>query len=1006
MRLYNHFKLLSVLLFVLFITGLAFAATTGKIVGQVSDESTGGPLMGANVILAGTNMGAAAAADGYYIINNIPPGVYTARITMIGYATNVVENVQVSINQTTTIDVAIATEAIAGQEVVVRATRPVVQLDISSSRRIVTAENIRDRPLDNMEEILAAEVGISLSAGSGGSGVIIRGSNLNETDIVIDGLSTRNERNQQPMTNLNLTAIEEIEILTGGFSAEYGDIRAGMISVVTREGSPVRYSFDVDLRMSPPAMKHFGPSPFSVEGPFWQVYTGEDAFTGIDQEMVDREEDPYPFTFVGWNEVARQFVADPDPDNDMTPQELLEVWKWQHRNRIYADKPDNIADITISGPLPFIPVTFLLSHRYENLQLAYPYSRNNSLANSTIFKLTSQITPKIKITLNNTFMSSTGISGSIYNDTNGMITGSRQGTNFAQNTMYEHYIWNDACYSPISTKQYRGGLRLNHMLSSSTFYNVTLEYKNHTTFQEPIGLRDTTGIKKIGNNWYDEAPFGYVGTTVNPETGEVEGSVSETYDILGDFFMSGGGRGQDHSKYWGMALGFDLVSQINRHNEIKMGLDLDYNYFQERREINHGYTTRPRSESPGNWWYYNAAPIKAGAYIQDKLEHEGMIANIGVRVDALYPNEDPYNLDPDFIFENLPYGTQAWRDESEPGMADTDSGSYAHLQLTGESGTKVYVSPRLGISHPVTATSKIFFNYGFNYQPPVTDRLFLVQPSGSGGTIPNLQAEWPLTVSYEVGYEMSLANQVLIHIMGYYKNASNQLTSQNIVSFDGDNNISTRANNSYADTRGLELKLEKRVGRWWYGWVTFEYMVRSSGRTGLRYVYENRQLARQQREETNQSRGWPRPSMKAYLTFKIPPDYGFLLGDWRLNVLTSWSDGGKSLLNPQALLSDQNYVDRIDYYSTDLLLEKQIWLGGRSIAAFMQVKNAFNYRGSVNPRNYTKYIDSLKFPHEEGDQKGNDKIGEWDKDHIEIGYNTWTHHVNPRDIFFGIRVQF
>jgi hypothetical protein len=72
----------------------------------------------------------------------------------------------------------------------------------------------------------------------------------------------------------------------------------------------------------------------------------------------------------------------------------------------------------------------------------------------------------------------------------------------------------------------------------------------------------------------------------------------------------------------------------------------------------------------------------------------------------------------------------------------------------------------------------------------------------------------------------------------------------------------------------------------------------------------------------------------------------------------------------------------------------------------MQVKNLFNRRGFPNPFPYQQYVDSLHFPHEQGSQKGNDKLGEWDKDYIELGINTWSQFVNPRDIFFGLRVNF
>ncbi|GAB4362872.1 MAG: hypothetical protein Kow0042_00250 [Calditrichia bacterium] len=982
--------LMSILL-LLFLNGTVWSASKGKIAGQVVEQESGEPLPGCNIVVEGTTLGAATDEDGFYFIINVPPGVYTIKAMMVGYATMVQENVEVNINQTTTLNFTMKPEAIEGETVVVEATRPVIQMDVTSSQRIVTKEAIEERPLDNLEEILSAEVGIDLSASAEGTGLIVRGGGLNETDIVVDGLTTRNARNQQPVTNLSLTAIKEIEILTGGFNAEYGDIRSGMINVITKEGSLNRYSLDADLRLSPPARKHFGPSPYSIEGPFWKVYAGPDAFTGVDEEMV--KSGKYPFEFVGWNEVARQFLSDADPNNDMTPQELLEVWKWQHRLIKYADEPDYIIDASISGPIPKTPVAFMLSQRYENLQLAYPFSRKNSIASTTLLKLTTHLSPKMKISFNNAYILARGVSGSIYDYTTGMITGTRQGTEYARDVFYWRYIWHDANFNPIETRQYRGGITFNHVLSAKSYYDLRFEFTTHKTRQEPIGLRDTTKIKKIGNKWYDEAPFGYFGSQY--------GSITEKYDILGDFLMSGGGRGQDHSKYWGIKFAGDFVSQINKHNQIKTGISVEYTKVSERREINHSETTQPFEEAPWYWWYYDEAPVKLGAYIQDKLEYGGMIANIGFRLDYLNPGEQPYNLNPDFIFSNLPYTLETFR---------ANNNSFKNLQ-TSESSYKLYWSPRLGISHPVTSTSKIFFNYGHFYQPPVMDQLYTVQPYSRGAIIPNLKAEWPKTISYELGVEKGALNNFLIRFMGYYKDVSNQLSEQNIVSFNGENDVTTFANNSYADIRGLELKIEKRVGRWWYGWLSLEYSVRSTGYTGLRYIYENRQLAKQQREQTNQERGWPVPSVTANITLKTPPKFGpnffgiKILGDWRLNILQEWSDGGKQLLNPEAILSEQHYADVIDYWNTDLLLEKRIQLKRMRLGVFMQIKNLFNYKGFPNPLYWNKYVDSLHFPWETGDQKGNDKLGDYKQDYIDLGWNTWSQFVNPRDIFFGLRVQ-
>ncbi len=992
MDAYQHrCKNLFVFLIVLLISVSGLFGATGKISGRVIDSESNDPLVGVNIILEGTDIGTSTDQNGYFILINISPDTYRLSAQMIGYAETILENVKVSINQTTNADFALITEAIQGETVIVETQRPPVQMDVSSSQIIVTAEDVRNRPLDNFEEILASEAGISMQASSEGTGLVVRGGDINETDIVVDGISTRNERNQQPMTGLNLTAIKEVEILTGGFSAEFGNVRSGMVNVITKDGSLDKYSLDFDLRYGPPQKKHFGPSPYSIDGPFWKVYAGDDAFTGVTQEMVDNGQ--YPFTFVGWNEVTRQFLADPDPNNNLTPQEALEVWKWQHRIRKYANKPDAVVDFSISGKVPFLPVTFLFSQRYEDMQLAYPFSRNNSINSSSILKFTMFPKPGMKLSLVNTYMVSTGISGSIYDDSIGMITGTRQGTQFARDALYWRYMWHDANYNPIESYQYRGGLSLNHVLSHKTFYDINIEYTNYRTIQEPIALRDTSGVKKIGNNYYDEAPFGYVGSEI--------GSIIEQYDILGDFLMSGGGRGQDHSKYNGIRIGFDLTSQINRNNEIKTGLELSYTNFQERREINHGATTEPYEEAPGNWWYYDESPINISGYIQDKIEYEGMIANVGLRFDYLDPGTTPFNLDPNYIFTELPYTLSYFRENDN---------SFDDL-TTDEKAYKLYVSPRLGVSHPVTENSKVFFNYNHLYQPPVTDRLFTIRPYSRGATIPNIQANWPKTISYEIGLQKGIGDNILLHLMGYYKDVSDQLSLQNIVSIDSDNDIETWSNNSYEDIRGLEMKFEKRFGDWWYGWVTLDYMVRSVGYTGLRYVYEDRQKADEQREQTNQERYNPVPSVTANLTFKTPDKFGpklfgqSILGDWRLNIIQEWSDGGKELINPEARLSDQHYVEVIDWWNTDLMVEKRLKMANAKLSVYMQVKNLFNFKGFPSPLYWNKYIDSLRFPHETGEQKGNDKLGDHEQDYIELGWNDWAHFINPRYFWFGIKIQ-
>lgn len=986
-----RFYLLLLLFFSIGVSDL-LAQTTGRITGRIVEEGTNQPLTGVNIILQGTDIGTVTNIDGYYTIINIPPETYDMRVSMLGFSTKIVEDVRVHMNETQTIELSLSEEAYIGEEVVVTAPREQVQMELSQSRTLITAQNIEDTPVANLEEMLSNFPGISLTAGSEGTGLVIRGGNLNETNIFVDGLSTRDMRTQQPNTTLNLTAINELEVMSGGFTAEHGGIRSGLVNVVTREGRRDGYDFIVDFRIAPPQKKHFGPSPYHLDGPFWQVYAGPDAMTGVSREMVENGE--YPFTFIGWNAFAESRLGDGNPDTDFTPQEALEVWKWQHRPIEYANQPDYILDMTLAGPIPMLEnTTFLVSQRYDDLQLAYPLSRDNSIASSTLFKLTSHLGNGRKLSWNHGYLLKKGVSSGQYGTSIGVIDGTRQGVSFARNAMFRDNIWHDATLNPIETRHYRTGLQLNHALSSNTYYEVATEFTTYRTQQEPSGVRDTTCIKAIGSRCYDEAPFGYVSSEV--------GSINENYDILDDFLMSGGGRGRDNSKYWTAAASFTFTSQIDQRNQLRTGADVEYARYEERREVNHGESTQPYEETPQNWTRFDATPVNASAFFTNRFELGGMIANVGIRADYMWYGDKAYILDPEFIFNNLPYDIGTFRDNDL---------SFSHLQQGGNV-SKLYVSPRLGVSHPITTTSKVFFNYGHFYQAPVLDQIYTVRPQGRGAILPNLEADWPRTISYELGFEVGLTDSYLATFTGYYKDVSNQLSLQNIVSWDEDNNIQTYENNSYADIRGVELRLQKAEGIWFRGWTALEYSARSIGYTGLRYVFEDPLRARDQRESIHDQRSEPTPSITANLTFSTPVNFGprflgnYFLGGWRLNINQAWSDGGRYLVNPDARVGQRRYVDAIDYWNTDAQLSKDFRVSSHTIGFFVQATNLTNYRGFPNPQRMIEYRESLRFPWYSGDRQGNDKWGEWDKDHIELGYHTWNQFINPRHFSFGFRMQ-
>ena len=92
------------LIFIMLMLHVLSAGTTGKISGRVTDKETGEPLIGANVMVDGTPLGAATDTDGNYYILQVSPGTYTVRFTMIGYQTLVMNDVRIRVDLTTTHD--------------------------------------------------------------------------------------------------------------------------------------------------------------------------------------------------------------------------------------------------------------------------------------------------------------------------------------------------------------------------------------------------------------------------------------------------------------------------------------------------------------------------------------------------------------------------------------------------------------------------------------------------------------------------------------------------------------------------------------------------------------------------------------------------------------------------------------------------------------------------------------------------------------------------------------
>ena len=241
-----------IFLLFIFVNSFLFAGTTGKITGKVTDTQSGEPLIGANILIVGTNLGAATDAEGKFLILNIPPGNYSVRISYLGYETVLVEGVKIVVDQTTELFEKLSTKTIQVNEVVVTAQTPLIQRDLTSSKSVITRDEINALPVSTFTELLSLQAGV---VGSG-SNLHIRGGRSNEVAYLIDGMYVQDPLLGGLATQINNDAIQEMSLLSGTFNAEYGDALSGVVNIVTRDGGE-KLSGKIEYRTSEFGVKRY-----------------------------------------------------------------------------------------------------------------------------------------------------------------------------------------------------------------------------------------------------------------------------------------------------------------------------------------------------------------------------------------------------------------------------------------------------------------------------------------------------------------------------------------------------------------------------------------------------------------------------------------------------------------------------------------------------------------------------------------------------------------------------
>ncbi|MFL2997419.1 MAG: TonB-dependent receptor [Candidatus Neomarinimicrobiota bacterium] len=728
---------------------ILFSQDVGTLSGTVTDNKTGEGLPGVNVIIKGTYYGSAADLNGNYSIKNIVPGNYDVEASIIGYKVVLKTGFQVKTSENTRLDFVLEETVLSfGEDVVVLGKKPLFNVDETASIARVRKEDIENKVVSSVEDILSEQLGVSTQDNE----IHIRGGRIDESMFVVDGFSVKD-----PLSGysgnlfVNADAIEELEIVTGGYNPEYGQAMSGVVNIKLKEGKD-RYEGAIKFSSDRLFSENFNTDrfEFNLGGPDLFFQSLPKTF-GIDL--------PGNFSFFlnGYGKVY---------DGNLPVADNL----YPHR---YWTSP------------------FISNENIDSFLKKLASRENNDW--HMLYKMTWSLSPQKKFFIS--YDASMNINQGYY------MPRAFSSTYFPYR--YMNILDN---YNTITRDTRLLNLNWTHTLSTRSFYEITLGQFNTMEHSSVQDLLWTEYKERL-----DLEPINY-----NIDNTDQDGNIFITY---GDEFYDTG-----FAPEW-----YDLSSENTR-------LDVDWTlHTQSGHKLKTGYEhtitkiqvldiDEPWSGSSGfgaNYDKYNAKTYFGAFYLQDRIVFQGMTLNIGFRTDYWVPGR---------------YVENAIRDTSNIIITDEartlfDEETYNFPWFEAPLKMKARLSPRFGISHPITNNDVLYFYYGHFSQLPTFQYVYAKINSKSQSTYqvfgnPNLNPK--TTVQYELGVKHKFSEDQVLELKAYWKDMFDYETSQTIRPSNpkyAHLSFSMYFNADYARARGIEALIKSRLFKNWYIDLNFNYSI-------------------------------------------------------------------------------------------------------------------------------------------------------------------------------------
>ena len=972
-------KILTLSIFIFYLSFEAFSGTTGKIAGKVTDAETKEPLIGVNVVIVGQTLGAASDIDGEFYIINVPPGIYSVKVSMLGYNSRIVSNVRVQSDLTTKLNVDLQQTSVEIGEIVVTANRSAVQKDVTSSEKTMQADMIATLPARDVTSILSMQAGVTKDANGQ---IHIRGGRTTEISYMVDGVQIMNPLDRSSGIRVDDQSIEEIKAITGTFNAEYGQALSGVVNIVTKSGAR---KFSANATAFLGDHNSFDENVFRVmDNRDWAVSAARSISSG----------------FSGFNpyyDYSKNGITNFQQLNDILNSSERPWFTEKPYLNTYNPFRNSDVQLNLSGPIELLPnISYFIAGRYQNKQgyqrgVRYfmPWGYDTPTKGDHQWDK-----PDGEMVSLDWYKGYSGQAKLFWDTDNLDISYGLFYTN-------DHSYGGGQKYVPdygkeYFTQRYTNILSATYVASPSTFLEVKGTYylSNHENYK----YKDPYDYRYVPN---DAGDFKSV-------TGLTVGYSNNDFGYWGNDL----GRGENQAQYY--ALRADLSSQLNKYNFLKTGISatlndlrddsytLSYNQTKEVMEI-------PLKTGP-SFNHYAAKPKEMAAYIQNKIEYEELIINIGIRFDyfdadgnILSDPTDPQIYSP-FKPLNL-YNDLNHDGEIDPDTEQKDSNRRPLAELEKfwykKSTPKYQFSPRIGLSFPITAEGVIHFSYGHFFQNPEFRYLFYnpnfwVDGANTEKLAGNADLKPEKTVMYELGLQQRMFEDLDLSVTGFYRDIRDWIgTGTSIQAYRGF--YYTYVNKDQAIARGLTFSASQIIGNFNYS-IDYTYMEVKGTSSDSRDAFNDLSAGRQPRVQMIDL-NWSQPhSVNVLMGYNRDGYSGTVIG-----TINSGFPYTPSVAKTEDTGTYTGFTENTERKPTrvniDIRLAKDINFEPVKAQFFVEVTNLFDIRNANNVYSDTGLPDVTFDAYT---QKNNPvRISSTDE-----YFNNPGNYTAPRFIQFGVRLTY